>query len=59
MEYITILLCVVALIVIAINVYLIVDFYKQDVKAKELNDKYAETIEEIRFKNNLRSQKWD
>lgn len=59
MDYITLLDCIVSLIVIGIMIYLIVDIYKQDVRSRKLNDRYEETIEEIRFKNKLRSQKWD
>lgn len=57
MDYITVLDCIVSLIVIAIAIYLIVDLYKQDKIAKELNNEHEEAIRKFKFKMRMRGQK--
>lgn len=59
MDYITLLDCIVSLIVIGIMIYLTIDTFKETRRFKKLNNEFERTIEEFKFKNNLRSQKWD
>lgn len=54
MEYITLLLCIVAILVIMTNIYLIIEFYKEVKRVKKLNDMHEEVIEQFIFKNRLR-----
>ena len=54
MEYIILLLCIVAILVIMTNIYLIIEFYKEVKRAKKLNDMHEEAVEQFIFKNELR-----
>lgn len=56
MEYITILNCIVSLFIIAIMIYLTIDTFKETRRFKKLNNEFERTIEEFKFKNELRGE---